>query len=361
LFTRARDSSPALVAGDGAPTKVGGAVGTGEEATVPRVTSADVARASGVSRTTVSYVLNAKSGVVITEATRQRVLEAAARMGYTPSAAARALRSGRSDLVLCVLPDWTPGPVIDRLIDHVTTALADHGLSLLVHSGRGTQSLQELWRAVTPCVVLGLAPFAEPDREALRRAGIPVVGAALDEDPHPDVFAVPQISIGRLQVEHLADRGHRVIAYAASADPRLAAFADRRLAGVRLECERRGLPAPRVVAVDLAVEDAARAVADWRSGAQPATAVAAYNDEVALAVLAGARARELTVPDDLAVIGVDDIPAARLAAPALTTVWQAIDAQADHLVASVLAALDSSLPLPVRTDDVFHLVAREST
>ncbi|WP_307858076.1 LacI family DNA-binding transcriptional regulator [Cellulomonas fulva] len=324
------------------------------------MTSADVARESGVSRTTVSYVLNAKSGVVITEATRQRVLDAAARMGYTPSAAARALRSGRSDLVLCVLPDWTFGPVIDRLIDHVTTALAEHGLSVLVHSGRGTQSLQELWRAVTPCVVLGLAPFADADREALRRAGIPVVGAALDEDPHPDVFAVPQISIGRLQVEHLADRGHRVLAYAAPADPRLSAFADRRLAGVRLECERRGLPEPRVAAVDLAVEDAARAVRQWRTG-EPVTAVAAYNDEVALAVLAGARAMGLRVPDDVAVIGVDDIPAARLAAPALTTVWQAIDAQADHLVASVRAALDATLPLPARTDDVFHVVAREST
>lgn len=326
-----------------------------------RVTSADVARESGVSRTTVSYVLNAKPGVVITEATRRRVLEAASRLGYTPSAAARALRSGRSDLVLCVLPDWTVGPVLDTLIDRVTTSLAEHGLSVLVHISRGSRPLAELWRAVTPCAVLGLVPFAAADARAMTRSGIVVVGSALDEDPHPETFVVPQTSIGRLQVEHLVARGHRALAYAAPADDRLVAFADRRLAGVRAECARLGLPEPRVTTVDLTVESAAAAVRGWRDDAAPVTAVAAYNDEVALAVLAGAAAAGLVVPDDLAVIGVDDIPVARLASPPLTTVWQAIDAQAEYLAASVLAALDPSLEPPVRPDDVFHVLERAST
>ena len=80
------------------------------------------------------------------------------------------------------------------------------------------------------------------------------------------------------------------------------------------------------------------------------TAVAAYNDEVALAVLAGLRAEGLRAPEDVAVIGVDDIPMARLASPALTTVWQAIDAQAQHLASSVLAAL--GYPVPPR--DINH-------
>jgi len=328
---------------------------------VARVTSADVARESGVSRTTVSYVLNAKHGVTITEATRLRVLSTAERLGYTPSAAARTLRSGRSDLVLCVLPNWTIGPVIDALIDHLTTELADHGLSMLVYNGRSNRPLAELWRAVTPCAVLGLGAFTESDAQAMRRAGIQVVGSALDEDPHPEIFVVPQASIGGLQVEHLAERGHRVIAYAAPADDRLAAFADRRLRGVVAECSRRGLPEPVVAPVDLDVASAVDAVRRWRSGPSPVTAVAAYNDEVALAVLSGLRAEGLRVPEDVAVIGVDDIPTARLAAPALTTVWQAIDAQASYLVASVLAALDDEVEPPQRPDDVFHVIERDST
>jgi len=326
------------------------------------LTSADVARESGVSRTTVSYVLNGKEGVAIPEATRQRVRDAAARLGYTPSAAARTLRSGRSDLVLCVLPDWTIGPVIDTLLDHLTTELADRGLSVLVHHDRGPRPLAELWRAVTPRAVLGLAPFAPDDERAMRQAGIQVVGSTLDEDPeHPGAFSVPQTRIGRLQVEHLTGRGHRVLAYAAPSDDRLAAFADRRLDGVRLECERLGLPAPQVQAVALDVASAAAAVQDWRAGAEPVTAVAAYNDEVALAVLAGLRAEGLRTPQDVAVIGVDDIPAARLAAPALTTVWQAIDAQATYLAAAVLAALDETVAPPAQPSDVVHVVARDST
>lgn len=326
-----------------------------------RVTSADVARESGVSRTTVSYVLNAKQGVVITDATRQRVLDAAARLGYTPSAAARALRSGRSDLVLCVLPDWTVGPLLDSLIDHVTTSLHQHGLSVLVHISRGTRPLDDLWRAVTPCAVLGLLPFGEAEARAMTRAGIVVVDAALDEDPHPQTFSVPQSAIGQLQVDHLVQRGHRALGYAATADERLTAFAQRRIAGVRAACERLGLPEPHVAEVDLTVESAAAALARWREGDEPVTAVAAYNDEVALAVLAAAHGLGLRVPEDLAVIGVDDIPVARLATPALTTVWQAIDAQADYLAEAVLAALDPSRPRPTRPDDVFHVLQRAST
>ncbi|ASR56117.1 LacI family DNA-binding transcriptional regulator [Cellulomonas sp. PSBB021] len=325
-----------------------------------RVTSADVARESGVSRTTVSYVLNAKQGVVITDATRKRVLDTAARLGYTPSAAARALRSGRSDLVLCVLPDWTVGPLLDSLIDHVTTSLHEHGLSVLVHISRGSRPLTDLWRAVTPCAVMGLLPFAEQDARAMTRAGIVVVDAALDEDPHPQTFSVPQAAIGQLQIEHLAQRGHRVLAYAAPADARLSAFAERRISGVRAACARLGLPEPRVTEVELTVGSASAALAAWRAD-EPATGVAAYNDEVALAVLAAAHDQGLLVPQDLAVIGVDDIPVARLATPPLTTVWQAIDAQAEYLAQAVLAALDPARPRPTRPDDVFHVVTRAST
>ena len=326
---------------------------------MPRVTSADVARESGVSRTTVSYVLNGRADVVLTDATRKRVLETAARLGYTPSAPARALRSGRSDLVLCVLPDWTVGPAIDTLVDHLTTALADHGLSLLVHIRRGARPLSHLWGAVTPCAVVVLSPVGADDARAMRQAGIPVVGTALDEASEPDVFAVPQASIGAVQAEHLVERGHRVLAYAAPLDDRLGAFAVRRLAGVRDACARHGLPTPPLAAVDLDAEAAAGVVGAWH--AHGVTAVVAYNDEVALAVLAGARAQGLDVPGDLAVIGVDDLPAARLAAPALTTVWQAIDAQAGYLAAALLAALGLAEQTPTRPDDVFHVVPRAST
>ncbi|MCZ2815070.1 LacI family DNA-binding transcriptional regulator [Modestobacter sp. VKM Ac-2984] len=325
---------------------------------MPRVTSADVARESGVSRTTVSYVLNDKHGAMISADTRERVLAAATRLGYSPSAAARTLRSGRSDLVLCVLPNWTVGPVLDTVLDELTRELADRQLSVLVHHGRGPRPLTELWRAVTPRAVVGFTAFGAEDADAMRGAGIQVLNASLDDDPHA-VFAVPQTRVGQLQVRHLADTGHVRLGWAAPAEPRLADFAERRLSGVRAECARRGLAAPVVREVDLDVGSATHAVRAWRGAG--VTAVAAYNDEVALAVLAGARACGLVVPGQLAVVGVDDVPAARLSDPALTTVAQDAGVQARAIAAAVAAALDGGTPPPSPDPtEVLRLVVRGS-
>jgi len=327
---------------------------------VPRVTSADVARESGVSRTTVSYVLNDTTGTVISEETRQRVRAAADRLGYAPSAAARTLRSGRSDLVLCAVPDWPIGPLVDALLDHLTRELAARDLSVLVHHSRGQRPLADLWRAVTPRAVVGFTAFSDEEEAGMRRAGIQVVATVLDEEPRrPGAFAAGQTQVGRLQAQHLVAAGHRLIGYASTTDPRLADFAGPRLAGVRQECRRLGLPDPRVQPVDVSAESGRAAVRALRAGPEPVSAVAAYNDEVALAVLAGARAEGVRVPDDVAVIGVDDVPAARLAAPPLTTVSQSAALQARFLSDSVIAALEGR-PAPAHPADVLQLVVRES-
>ena len=320
------------------------------------VTSADVARESGVSRTTVSYVLNGTPGTSISDATRQRVLEAAARLGYAPSAAARTLRSGRSDLVLCLLPDWPVGPVVESLLDHLADDLAERGLSVLVHHMRGERPLTDLWRAVTPRTVVGLAPFDEADVLAMRQAGIQVVSTAPDDEAG-DGIEDPQPRIGRMQVDRLADGGRSRLGYATTADRRVAEFADLRLAGVRAACAERGLPDPVVIPVEVDPASGAAAVREWRAAG--VTGVAAYNDDVALAVLAGARAAGLAIPADLAVIGVDDIPAAALAAPPLTTVTQSMERQASYFAARVLAALDGE-PAPASPPDGLRVVGRES-
>src|SRR6185312_14686232 len=96
-----------------------------------RVTSADVAREAGLSRATVSYVLNDTPHQKIPDETRQRVLATAARLGYAPSAAARALRSGRSELVLCLLPDWPMGPQVGEMLEHLSSSLAQYGLTFV--------------------------------------------------------------------------------------------------------------------------------------------------------------------------------------------------------------------------------------
>ncbi|BBE21787.1 LacI family transcriptional regulator [Arthrobacter sp. MN05-02] len=323
------------------------------------ITSADVARESGVSRTTVSYVLTGRDGVNISAETRRRVRETAIRLGYAPSAAARALRTGRSDLVLCLLPDWPVGPVIETLLDELADELAGRGLSVLVHHGRGSRPLTDLWRAVTPRAVIGFAPFAEDDLLAMRQAGIQVLGTLGEEhQPDADLPSRSQLEIGALQARRLAGRQGARIGYAWPPDARLEVFARDRLLGVQRACSELGLPDPHVLPVALDVPAAATAVRAWRE--QGVTAVAAYNDDVALAVLAGLRAEGLACPGDCSVVGVDDVPAARLAAPPLTTVSQSIEVQARYLAALVLADLDGSVEKPGHPGHGLHLVERES-
>src|SRR3954453_20340343 len=94
-----------------------------------RPTAADVARHAGFSRATVSYVLNNTPHHAIPERTRHRVLAAASEPAYTPSPAARALANGRSDVVLLLLPDWPIEPAVGLLLEGLSAALAERGLT----------------------------------------------------------------------------------------------------------------------------------------------------------------------------------------------------------------------------------------
>jgi DNA-binding LacI/PurR family transcriptional regulator len=327
-----------------------------------RVTSGDVARAAGVSRATVSYVLNDVPHQKIPEATRRRILDAAARLGYTPSAAARALRSGRSDVVLCLLPDWPIGPTVGELLVSLSSAFAAAGLTLVAHPRvHGDRPVSDLWKAITPAAVIAWEDIPDDEAAAMRSTGVELAVALLSRSGRGRrEVGVPQQRAGRLQVEHLAAQGHRRLGYALPDDDRVVGFARPRLDGVRQACAELGLDEPVVRMVGLDGDAAARAVDVWR-GVDPAvTAVCAYNDDIALAVLAGLRLRGLSAPADLAVIGVDDVPVAKLAAPPLTTVKTDLHAVADHLARTIVAAL-AGQPAPRRPgSDVVHLVVRDS-
>jgi DNA-binding LacI/PurR family transcriptional regulator len=324
-----------------------------------RITSTDVAREAGVSRATVSYVLNDVPHQKIAEPTRRRILEAAARLGYAPSAAARALRSGRSELVLCLLPDWPIGPTVGDMLQKLSAALAAEGLTLLAHPDAGARPVGELWKTVTPAAVVAFENFDEQEQAAMRAAGIEVAVALFAKAGKGRLdFGIPQQRSGRVQAEHLAATGHRRLGYAYPDDERVQMFAEPRLDGVRMACADLGLGQPLVLPVPLDPGAAADAVRAWRDAG--VTGVCAYNDEVALAVLAGLRELGLAAPGDLAVVGVDDVPAARLAAPPLTTVTSGQGLVAEHLARSIVASLAGG-PAPRRPgSDVVKLVPRAS-
>jgi DNA-binding LacI/PurR family transcriptional regulator len=326
-----------------------------------RVTGADVAREAGVSRATVSYVLNDAPGQKIPEATRRRVWDAADRLGYAPSAAARTLRMGRSDIVLGLLPAWPIGHVLGGLIQQLTNALAEYDLTFLVHSSaHPARPLRDLWKAMTPAAVLALDAFPEPEADAMRAAGVEVVmamhGSTRGELRPPLLSEDP---IGVLQARYLAD-SHRRLGYAYPDLPMLDALAQPRLDGVRKVCAERGLPEPDVRTVPLEPYRAAEAVKAWIAADPPVTGICAFNDDVAMAVLGALQPLGLRAPRDLAVIGVDDIPSAALAQPPLTTVVRDVGSIARGLARRIARTLDGKQAPADPIRDEPRILVRES-
>ncbi len=292
-----------------------------------RATSYDVARMAGVSRTTVSFVLNERPGSAISEATRARVLAAAKTLGYSAHGPARQLAGGASrtlGLVLCQSPEQV---AVDALLPDTLRGLAgaarSAGFRVLVeslpHHGDGYADLIHS-RQVDGLVVSG--PRA--DDRTLADPGVAelpiVLQGTLAGSPLPSVD-VDNVADARQAVEHLLALGHRRIACITNAPLTYTAAADR-VAGYRAALSAAGLEA----ADDLLAEgdfDAAsghRAMAELLRRGDRFTAVFVASDVVALGAVAALREAGLEVPRDVSVVGFDDIPLAAFFDPPLTTV-----------------------------------------
>lgn len=333
-----------------------GAVGTRRGR---RVTAADVAREAGVSRTTVSFVLNETPHQVIPQETRQRVREAAARLAYAPSAEARALSRGRSDVVLLHLPPDLPlGVDVGDLVEQLAAAMTRFGLTLVVHPG-ARSAVAEVWTAVSPAAVIAWH-LEDTDAAAMRRNGVQVVVSLAGSDAIGRWVTGPrEDEIARLQVATMTRAGHRRLGYAAPDDDRMAGAARLRERALQLACAEAGLVEPVAVRVPHDPAGAAEAVATWRAVDPPVTGICAHDGTAALAVLAGARGAGLAVPGDLAVVGVNDTAAAALAHPPLTMVTVDATTSAGH-IAEVVDALLHDRPVPESGPTVAGLIERSS-
>jgi DNA-binding LacI/PurR family transcriptional regulator len=325
-------------------------------------TSADVARVAGVARSTVSYVLNNHPHQKISEATRQRVLAAAEQLGYRPSAAARALRRGRTDLVLCLLPDFPVGHALGSFLPMLSTAFARHGFTFVIHpTTPHEQPLREVWQAIAPVAIVSLDAFGPAGLADVRDLGIPVAEVVYQPvDAGLAGITLPDQQFGQVQAEHLMATGHTRIGFAYPADERLRRFAEPRLAGVREACRAAGLREPDVRTVAMDAGSVASATLAWIRAEPPVTAICAYNDETAIALLAAARSLGVEVPNTLAVIGVDDIPTAVFADPPLTTVRADFTDYADCLAALVVAATNGVQAPVSMLSGAVELVRRHS-
>ncbi|MBB6121340.1 substrate-binding domain-containing protein [Nocardiopsis algeriensis] len=315
------------------------------------MTAADIARAAGVSRATVGFVLNDTPGQTISQDTRRRVLAEAERQGYRPHSAARALASGSSRIVLAVLPDWPMGFSMRTTLEAASLALQEQGRTLITHTPPHRAAARPLWEVLDPEAVLGFVPFTDEQARSLRASGVRRVLPDPGE-PLPD-FLTGLAEGPRLQVEHLAARGHRRLAFATPEEERVRSLAEERARTTREHAARLGLEPPQVHT--LRIEDAADTVRAWhRAGV---TGVVAYNDDTAALAVGTALRTGLRVPEDLAVVGHDDSPIASLFVPSLSTVYLDGDTLGRHLAALALRPDPTEAPeLP----SPLTLVLRES-
>src|SRR6478752_1201372 len=180
-----------------------------------RVTSFDVAEAAGVSRTTVSFVLNGVSNQSIPEKTRAAVLDAAKKLGYTPSAAARALRAGSSRLVLVLGPKYHPSELMDAGMSELTQRLRRAGYATVIAmSVSDAESLDVLWQSVSPAAIVSMFDMPPRTRETIRAMNIPIIDALFHTAPSmPGQFEL-QVDVGRQQASYVLSHGATDIVFA---------------------------------------------------------------------------------------------------------------------------------------------------
>lgn len=284
-------------------------------------TSADVARLAGVSRATVSYVLNNTSSVRISDATRRRVHEAAKELGYVPHAAARSLRAGHSRIVLMPAPAIPAGPLYSRFLNELQWALGSLDYTVVQYGTVGAQGddAARAWAELRPVAVLVPGTGLGPEGVAvLKRAGARAVltlGSEAVEGAH--ALLLDQEGVGHAAATHLYARGRRRIGVVVPEEAGLESFSRPRLEGARRAL--RGTDAT-VTALPLAYEEepAARLAARWRG--LGLDSVFAYNDEYAMLLMCALQDEGVRVPEETALVGADDLMLGRLLRPRLSTV-----------------------------------------
>ncbi|MFH8291931.1 LacI family DNA-binding transcriptional regulator [Streptomyces sp. NPDC018059] len=288
-------------------------------------TSADVARLAGVSRATVSYVLNNASAVRISEPTRRRVHDAARELGYVPHAAARSLRAGHSRMVLMPTSEIPMGPLFGRFFNELQWALSRLDYTVVQYASLGMtgEDAARAWAELRPVAVLA------PDASALGPRGVTVLkrsgakaiftlGPQRVEGAH--ALLMDGRRVGEAAALHLLARGRRRIGAIVPTEPGLEIFSRPRVEGLHRAVETAHITGASVTELPLAhtEESAAALAARWRS--LGLDAVFAYNDEYAMLVMRALQDEGIAIPEEAAVIGSDDLMLGRLLRPRLSTV-----------------------------------------
>ncbi|GIF52741.1 LacI family transcriptional regulator [Asanoa ferruginea] len=326
---------------------------TADAAPTRPLAMSDVAARAGVSHQTVSRVINRHPNVAV--ATRARVLAAIKELGYRPNGAARALATGSTrtiGLATANISQYGPAQTMVGL-EHAARE-AGYFLTVSVLDDTSARTLTEaIDRLATQSLdaIIALGTHDEAVR-ALRKVhtAVPLVAVLAGAEGHDPAVWVDQEAGAALATRHLLDLGHRTVHHVAGPDGFVEAAA--RARSWRAELEAAGAPPPSVLRGDWGPASghaAGRELVARRRGGEPMTAVFVANDQMAFGLLNAFHEAGLRVPDDVSVVGFDNVPEAPYSIPPLTTVRQDFAELGRRGVQLVLGLLggEQARPLPV--------------
>lgn len=325
----------------------------------------EVAAAAGVSIRTVSNVVRGFRHVA--PGTRQRVLEAIERLDYYPSELARSLRTGRSGLVGLMLPDLDV-PYFAQITRAFVEQGAKHGLTVVIDQTDGDRDRELSWirRAANGSLfeALILHPLGlQTEDVKLVPEGVPVVFVGEESYPGFDQVMVDSVEAADVAVSHLVGLGRRRIAFVGDQGQSKGTSAQR-LQGYRNALQHAGLPFDLDVVVP--VRQFTR-VAGYEAMIQlldlpePPDAVFCVADPLALGALRALADRDLQVPEQIAVVGFDDVEDGRFSVPRLSTISPDKSWLAHAVFDRLLMQMRGEAPEPEVILAPYDLAVREST
>lgn len=332
---------------------------------INRATQKDVAKAAGVSQATVSLVLNGVKASIPAE-TWERIAKAAQELGYVPNRFAQALKTSRSMTIACIVPDIT-NPFYPSLIRGIQSVADGMSYDVIAVNTDGQPERERHFldwaRQGRVDGVIGVFfTLRAGDLRSLVDVGVPVVRIESAKKRGGDIaiddIFVDSRAAAQAVTEYLMGLGHKSIAMVAGrGGPQ-----QNRIEGYRRALAKTGLPDHVVVDDEFSETGGTRgAEAILNSGFQP-SAIFAANDLMAIGVVQALRGRGIAIPRQIAVAGFDDIPAARLITPSLTTVAQSQWQMGERAALTLMERLRGTRTGPGTALEMpFGLIERGST